>query len=98
MYRLVYHSSHSLTIVVLEYLLLVENNITGAIPSEIGRLTNLGTIGRCVVSYAACLRCGDSHSHFVTSVLIVYFEAHDNMLSGGIPSEISTLTNLGTSP
>lgn len=84
---------------VTEIIAAYENQFVGAIPSEIGLLTNLGMVGHCFgsccVMFLARARVAISLWH--ARRFPVHFQAPVNMISGSVPSEIGTLTNLGWS-
>ena len=80
-------------------LYLYDNALTGTIPSEIGLLTNLGEC-RMLFTTPFCCFCHTlvSNNLVLGSVLVISQMSYifiDNALTGTIPSEISSMTNLG---
>jgi len=81
-------------------LILVENQLTGSIPSELGLFTNLDLIYLCKCGRRVDL-CLEEHGWNPSSTSnFAFFPLHDalilvdNQLTGSIPSELGLLTNL----
>jgi len=83
-------------------LILVDNQLSGSIPSELGLLTNLERIWLCKYGRRVDL-CWEEHgwNPSSTSYFVFFPLLHDalilvnNQLSGSIPSELGLLTNVG---
>ena len=72
-------------------IILVNNGLSGSIPSSIGNLTNLSTLilGGNQLS-------GEIPSEIINLINLTILNLQTNQLTGSIPSEIGSLTNLET--
>ena len=96
-----FFASNLFSLIFSHIILIASNELTGSIPTEVGLLTELTSLGLCKRLFSVLLVCFEIkqiYLSFASNLFSLIFSRitliDDNELTGSIPTEVGLLSNL----